>query len=279
MKKATTLLLLAAAILTGCSGFSGRYSNITTSGSVFGPNGEPVQNIVILIQSNDFAINDSTITDESGRFYRATKHVPYPFPKVKVIAIDRNEVLQPYALENKYLSDTLTTGYMFECGTNAPPVEKDWAFNSEELNFHLIPLNETAGSLEQTSAWLLGKWFLIKETMTNGDGFGGVAVSEGEELYKLEEYRFDEEKMYYDCVYSYSYYHTTDTFDYSLQTQTEGKWLLTANGRFDQEPNSTGGFSPITIHKLTTNYLEWEFESYGGDEGPVNYYQCLEKQE
>ena len=93
MKKVTTLLLLAAVILTGCSGFSGRYSNITTSGSVFGPNGEPVQNIVILIQSNDLAINDSTITDESGRFYRATKHVPYPLQKVKVIAIDRNEVL------------------------------------------------------------------------------------------------------------------------------------------------------------------------------------------
>lgn len=142
MKKVTTLLLLAAAILTGCSGFPGRYSNITTAGSVYGPNGEPMQNIVVLIQSDNLAINDSALTDESGRFYRATKHVPYPFPKVNVIAIDRNEVIQPYALENKYLSDTLTTGYMFECGTDAPPVEKDWAFNSADLDFYFGSIPE-----------------------------------------------------------------------------------------------------------------------------------------
>ncbi len=138
MKK-TALLLLALVILTSCHNLSssiGRYSNISNSGAVYGLNGEPVENMVILIQSEDLAINDTTITDKDGHFYRATKHVPYPFPEVKVIAIDFNEVLQPYAPENKYLSDTLTTGYTFECGTDAPPVEKDWAFNSNDLTFY-----------------------------------------------------------------------------------------------------------------------------------------------
>lgn len=165
MKK-STLILLAATIMTSCNNLPsipGRYSNITTSGAVYGPNGEPVENIVILIQSEDLAINDTTITDKEGRFACGTRHVPYPFPEVKVIAIDLNEVIQPYALENKYLSDTLTTYYMFECGTGAPPVEKDWAFNGEELNFYFGLNPKDITSPEQAVAFLQGTWAMVWE--------------------------------------------------------------------------------------------------------------------
>lgn len=162
----TTLLLLASILLISCNNLPsafGRYSNISTSGVVYGPNGAPVENMIILIQSDNLAINDTAFTDKDGRFFRATKHVPYPFPEVKVIAIDFNEVLQPYSQENKYLSDTLTTGYTFFCGTNAPPVEKDWAFNSEDLSFYfgLSPMDITTP--EQAVSCLQGTWVMTWE--------------------------------------------------------------------------------------------------------------------
>lgn len=168
------LLLLVVSVITSCHnlpGIAGRYSNITTSGAVYGRNGEPVENMVILIQSDSLAINDTAITDAEGRFFRSTAQVPYPFPEVKVIAIDLNEVIQPYALENKYLSDTLSTRYLFDCGTNASPVEKDWAFNSEELNFFFGLDPKEITSPAQAASLLQGEWAMVWEQCYGYDDY------------------------------------------------------------------------------------------------------------
>jgi hypothetical protein len=46
-----------------------------------------------------------------------------------------------------------------------------------------------------------------------------------------------------------------------------------------QKPSdpAEGGFSTITIHQLTGNLMEWEYIAYGGDEGPITYYQYLRR--
>ena len=64
-------------------------------------------------------------------------------------------------------------------------------------------------------------------------------------------------------------------YNYSLVEQKDGTWLITIPEIYDKQPNLDGGLSPITIHKLSQTEMEWQFEAYGGDEGPVVYYQYL----
>ena len=64
---------------------------------------------------------------------------------------------------------------------------------------------------------------------------------------------------------------------YSLQKQNKGTWLLTIDGLFNiTTPNpAVGGFSPITIYKISDRKIEWEYTVFGGDEGPDVIYQYL----
>ena len=122
---------------------------------------------------------------------------------------------------------------------------------------------------EDVQKLLIGQWKVEKETVANGDGFGGIFTRQVNDENILV---FDEETMQPESP-TWEY----DPAPYTLQRQDNGKWLLTVEGYYDQQRNLDDGCSPITIHKLTKDYMEWEFESYGGDEGPVGYYQGLKK--
>ena len=144
----------------------------------------------------------------------------------------------------------------------------------------LVGCNPNMPELTESSRQkLIGKWEVEKETVTNGDGFGGVFTREGENLLSHNTYEFTSEQLIFTNIPSLDGVASYATFrrDYTLQQQADGTWLLTVVGLFDKARNLEGGYSPITIHKLTKKSLEWECESYGGDEGPVVYYQYLRR--
>jgi len=127
---------------------------------------------------------------------------------------------------------------------------------------------------------LLGKWQLTKETVTNGDGFGGVSTREGNTLWTTVVYEFSDslvEVYYHEEGISSTLDFAYRSYAYSVQQQEDGTWLLTIDGLNDRPQNLDGGRSPVTIHKLTRNSIEWEYKAYGGDEGPVGYYQYLKR--
>ena len=129
---------------------------------------------------------------------------------------------------------------------------------------------------------LVGSWQLKKETWINGDGFGGEFTREGNSLWNNILYEFTVNQVTRIVIPNYdneagTSYVAPATYDYSLKQQQDGTWLLTVTGLFDKQRNPEGGCSPVTIQKLTKNRLEWEFEAYGGDEGPVGYYQYFER--
>ena len=123
----------------------------------------------------------------------------------------------------------------------------------------------------------IGPWEVVKERMTNGDGFGGVVT-------RTENFHWSIDSYYFDSVNSQVYIWNSqacylavlEPFPYTVEEQNDGTLLLTIPGMYDQQPNLDGGLSPITIHKQSQYSMEWEFESYGGDEGPVVYYQYLQ---
>ena len=126
---------------------------------------------------------------------------------------------------------------------------------------------------------LIGRWEVVKETMTNGDGFGSVVTREGKDLLLITTYEITDKLISYEVTSNNkdieNDYHS-DKYSYSLQQQTDKTWLLRINKIVTIEL-VTGDYSPITIHKITDNKIEWEYESYGGDEGPVGYYQYLKR--
>lgn len=122
---------------------------------------------------------------------------------------------------------------------------------------------------EEAHQLLIGPWKVEKETVTNGDGFDGVFTRQVNDDIT---YVFSETTM--QLVSTTGYYLPKA---YTLQQQKDGTWLLTVEGYHDKQQNLDGGCSPITIHKITRSNMEWEYEIYGGDEGPVGYYQYLTK--
>ena len=126
---------------------------------------------------------------------------------------------------------------------------------------------------------LIGRWEVVKETMTNGDGFGSVVTLEGKDLLLKTTYEITDKLFSYEVTSNNkdieNDYHS-DKYSYSLQQQPDKTWLLRINKIVTIE-HENGGNSPITIHKITDNKMEWEYESYGGDEGPVGYYQYLKR--
>ena len=129
---------------------------------------------------------------------------------------------------------------------------------------------------DNTRELLLGNWQVVKETMTNGDGFGGVVTRTENFHWGLDSYHFINDSLVYISSQE-SYLEYIPPYNYSLAEQKDGKWLLTVAELYDAPRNLEGGLSPIPIHKLSKNTMEWQFESYGGDEGPVVYYQYLKK--
>ena len=123
---------------------------------------------------------------------------------------------------------------------------------------------------------LIGYWQVVKETMTNGDGFGGVVTHTEDFHWGVDSYHFYEKSVLIWNSHAY-YFAELTPFPYSLTEQKDGTWLITVPEMYDKQPNLEGGLSPITIHKLTSNTMEWQFEAYGGDEGPVVFYQYLKK--
>lgn len=122
----------------------------------------------------------------------------------------------------------------------------------------------------------IGPWEVVKERMTNGDGFGGVVTRTDYFHWSIDSYYFDSVKsQVYMWNSRVNYFAESEPFPYTVEEQNDGTLLLTIPGMYDQQPNLDGGLSPITIHKQTQYSMEWEFESYGGDEGPVVYYQYL----
>ena len=132
---------------------------------------------------------------------------------------------------------------------------------------------------DNTRKLLLGNWQVVKETMTNGDGFGGVVTRTENFHWGLDSYEFlnDSQVIISNSQAIYLSLLPLPPYNYSLAEQKDGKWLLTVPELYDTPRNLEGGLSPITIHKITQNTMEWQFESYGGDEGPVVYYQYLKK--
>ena len=129
---------------------------------------------------------------------------------------------------------------------------------------------------ENNRKLLLGPWQVVKETMTNGDGFGGVVTRTENFHWGLDSYHFINDSLVYISSQE-SYLEYIPPYNYSLAEQKDGKWLITIPEIYDKERNLEGGLSPITIHKLSKYTMEWQFEAYGGDEGPVVYYQYLKK--
>ena len=123
---------------------------------------------------------------------------------------------------------------------------------------------------------LVGTWRVVKETVTNGDGFGGVVTRTEVLHWGIDSYHFYETYVVIWNSHA-SYIADLPHYPYSLTEQKDGTWLMTIPEMFDQPRNLDGGLSPITIHRLTNEKMEWQFEAYGGDEGPVVYYQYLKK--
>ncbi len=119
--------------------------------------------------------------------------------------------------------------------------------------------------------WLTGSWEVYKEIVANGSGFGDISMRD---VNSTSGWIFDTSGTMYQFMKDGTGYFPPHV--YSLQHGTYG-WFLTVEGLFDQPQNLGGGNSPITIYRLTDKELEWQYESYGGDEGPVTYYQFLRR--
>lgn len=123
-----------------------------------------------------------------------------------------------------------------------------------------------------------GHWHVVKEVMTNGDGFGGVVTRTENFFRDYDVYCFTECDISIFNSHAILYNVPLVASKYTAHQLDSGKWLLTVPDLFDKERNLLWGVSPITIHKLSGTTMEWEFEVYGGDEGPVVYYQYLKYQ-
>lgn len=170
------------------------------------------------------------------------------------------EFLTPHnAMNMSYSYHALLSGTRFERG------------ESQFIQVNYMQVNKI--ELWRSENWLLGGWKVEKETVCDGDGFGGVFTRTiaDEILY-----------MFYDqwVVHTVNGATYDNLLTYSTQNQSNGTMLLTVKGLFDtveREHPWDGGNSPITIYKLTDKEMEWQFDSYGGDEGPVTFYQYLKR--
>lgn len=123
---------------------------------------------------------------------------------------------------------------------------------------------------------IVGKWKVYKQTIT-----GLYYNEQGNPVQGTREMPCSESDYFMFQENGTIYYSThPNAFAYSLQQQNDGTWLLTVENLFDMpKPDYPGiiGWSPITVHKISHDRMEWEYVRYGGDEGPDTYYQYLKR--
>jgi len=126
---------------------------------------------------------------------------------------------------------------------------------------------------------IIGTWQVYKETLSGNDynEHGEIDyLSRTRDVNDSPTYNFDDSTLLIVCP---TCYYTPK--HYVLTPKGPTTWNLWVENMFtiQQKPSdpAEGGFSTITIHQLTGNLMEWEYIAYGGDEGPITYYQYLRR--
>lgn len=126
---------------------------------------------------------------------------------------------------------------------------------------------------------IIGTWQVYKETLSGNDynEHGEIEyLSRTRDVNDSPTYNFDDSTLLIVCP---TCYYTPK--HYVLTPKGPTTWNLWVENMFtiQQKPSdpAEGGFSTITIHQLTGNLMEWEYIAYGGDEGPITYYQYLRR--
>lgn len=139
-------------------------------------------------------------------------------------------------------------------------------------------------SQNEATIQLLGEWQVYKERVS------GIMWDDNGMPYSGSYTHDVDMRMHYMFTPDYEYeiyldetskvIHYSDNRPYIIEPQAADTWLLTISGAFDTpkpSDSAISGRSPITIYKLTENEMEWEYTYYGGDEGPVTYYQYVRR--
>ena len=126
---------------------------------------------------------------------------------------------------------------------------------------------------------IIGTWQVYKETLSGNDynEHGEIEyLSRTRDVNDSPTYNFDDSTLLIVCT---TCYYTPK--HYVLTPKGPTTWNLWVENMFtiQQKPSdpAEGVFSTITIHQLTGNLMEWEYIAYGGDEGPITYYQYLRR--
>ena len=122
---------------------------------------------------------------------------------------------------------------------------------------------------------IVGKWKVYKQTIT-----GHYYNEQGNPVYGTREVPYSDSVYYIFQENGTMYYGAImNEYVYTLQKQNDGTWLLTVQDMYDMPEPSVpiDGRSPIIIHNIVKDRIEWEYVMYGGDEGPDTYYQYLKR--
>ena len=134
------------------------------------------------------------------------------------------------------------------------------------------PAQITRTELWSSADWLTGAWEVHKEIVANGSGYGDIFMRDVNSSTRFA--FFDSLGLMYQFMKDGTGYFPPHA--YTLDHGADG-WLLSVEGLFDTPRNLDGGCSPLTLYRLTDSELEWQYDSYGGDEGPVTHYQFLRR--
>ena len=134
------------------------------------------------------------------------------------------------------------------------------------------PAQITRIELWSSADWLTGAWEVHKEIVANGSGYGDIIMRDVNSSTRFA--FFDSLGLMYQFMKDGTGYFPPHA--YTLEHGANG-WLLSVEGLFDTPRNLDDGCSPLTLYRLTDSELEWQYDCYGGDEGPVTYYQFLRR--
>lgn len=192
---------------------------------------------------------------------------------------------------NSPLSNRTETVYLSRLGTKIKAGAKFYATVDMAYSFiypHFIIAatsnSQINDSQNEATKQLLGTWQVYRERVTGimwGDEGMPYTGSYTHDVNTQMHYMFTpdyEYEIYLDEASEVVYY--SDNRPYTIEPQAGDTWLLTISGAFDMpkpSDSAISGRSPITIYKLTENEMEWEYTYYGGDEGPVTYYQYVRR--
>ena len=134
------------------------------------------------------------------------------------------------------------------------------------------PAQITRIELWSSADWLTGAWEVHKEIVANGSGYGDIFMRDVNSSTRFA--FFDSLGLMYQFMKDGTGYFPPHA--YTLDHGADGR-LLSVEGLFDTPRNLDDGCSPLTLYRLTDSELEWQYDCYGGDEGPVTYYQFLRR--